>query len=90
MGSELIDQLRTEILGMHGLVIQLKNGVGDLRAEWLLIKREVNGIKTETLRLQVCCLCGNPRRLFSAWSSITFSAKGLVELRPTYTLNNWV
>ena len=38
---------------MHGLVIQLKNGVGDLRAEWLLIKREVHGIKTETLRLQV-------------------------------------
>ncbi len=38
---------------MHGLVIQLKNGVGDLRAEWLLIKREVQGIKTETLRLQV-------------------------------------
>ncbi len=41
------------MLGMHGLVMQLKNGVGDLRAEWLLIKREVNGVKRETLRLQV-------------------------------------
>ncbi len=54
ISNSVIDQIRTELIGMHGLVIQLKNGVGDLRAEWLLIKREVQGIKTETLRLQVC------------------------------------
>ena len=53
LANTVIDQLRTEIVGMHGLVIQLKNGVGDLRAEWLLIKREVHGIKAETLRHQV-------------------------------------
>ena len=37
---------------MGQLVDQLKNGVGDLKAEWLLIKREVQDIQSEGLQLK--------------------------------------
>ena len=36
----------------RGVVSQLKNSVGDLKAEWLLIKREVNGMKSENLQMK--------------------------------------
>ena len=47
-----VQQISTEVNDMGLLVNQLKNGVGDLKAEWLLIKREVQDIKSESLQLK--------------------------------------
>ena len=40
-----------EMQGLHHSLGQLKNNVGDLKAEWLLIKREVTNIQTDNQEL---------------------------------------
>ena len=41
------DIIKRETAEVQDLVAQLKNSVGDLKAEWTLIKREVNDVKVE-------------------------------------------
>jgi predicted nucleic acid-binding Zn-ribbon protein len=45
-------KLGGEVDRTSSLVGQLRNSVGDLKAEWLLIKREVNGMKSENLQMK--------------------------------------
>ena len=40
----------TEVRQVTG---RLQNGVGDLKAEWLLIKREVQDLKSENIQLKL-------------------------------------
>ena len=45
-------QFRIELTSVKSTVGQLKNGVGDLKAEWMLIKRQVQDIKSENTQLK--------------------------------------